>query len=112
MQAMRTANLNIYNKYKSSQLTTPNPDSTLTAANAGQSTPLVDSRFIKTGLGPNGTANTMVTLIDNALLKTKKVINNIVSYPTRRTPSQLRRPFSRTHSRTSSTTHKAAKTPF
>lgn len=61
MQAMRTANLAIYNNFKSSQLITPNPDTTATAANAGQSTPMIDSRFIKTGLGPNGTANTMVS---------------------------------------------------
>ena len=101
MQAMRTANLNIYNKYQSSQLITPNPDSTLTAANAGQTTPLVDSRFIKTGLGPNGTANTMVSLIDAALLKTKKVLLPIVSYQTKPTRSLPQPPCSPTPSRTS-----------
>ena len=43
---------------------TPNPDTTATAANAGQATPLIDSLFIKQGMGPNGTVNTMVTDID------------------------------------------------
>ena len=64
MNSMQTANLDIYNTYKSSQMITPNPDTTSTAANAGQATPLIDSLFIKQGMGPNGTANTMVTDID------------------------------------------------
>lgn len=54
-------------------MTTPNPSTTASAANAGQSTPVIDSRFIKTGLGPNGTSNTMVTDIDSALKTTSKV---------------------------------------
>ncbi len=74
MQAMQTANLNIYNTYKNAQLITPNPDTTSTALNAGQSTPKVDSLFIKTGMGPNGTINTMTTLIDSGLRTTAKVI--------------------------------------
>jgi hypothetical protein len=73
MQAMQTANLNIYTAFKSSQLVTPNPDTTATAANAGQSTPMIDSMFIKYGMGPNGTANTMVTDIDVGLRTTKKL---------------------------------------
>lgn len=80
MKAMQTANLDIYNTYKNSQMITPNPDATATAANAGQSTPLIDSRFIKTGLGPNGTANTMVTKIDYGLRTTAKVTLVINSY--------------------------------
>lgn len=90
MKAMRNANLDIYNKYKSSQMTTPNPDATSTAANAGQSTPLIDSRFIKTGLGPNGTANTMVTDIDSGLRTTSIVGLFRYSFPTRpmRLPGQ------------------------
>ena len=39
MNSMQTANLDIYNTYSSSQMTTPNPDTTATAANAGQATP-------------------------------------------------------------------------
>lgn len=83
MKAMRTAALDLYNKYKSSQLTTPNPDSTATANNAGQPTPVIDSRFIKTGMGPNGTSNTMVTDIDLGLRTTKKVHSLLLSYQTR-----------------------------
>ena len=86
MKAMRTAALDIYNKYKLSQLTTPNPDSTATANNAGQPTPVVDSRFIKTGMGPNGTSNTMATDIDLGLRTTKKVCLSLASYRTRPTP--------------------------
>lgn len=73
-KAMQTANLKIYDTYKTSQMTTPNPDTTATAINAGQSIPLIDSRFIKTGMGPNGTANTMVTDIDSGIRTTQKVI--------------------------------------
>lgn len=86
MKAMQTANLDIYNTYKNSQMTTPNPDTTATAANAGQSTPLIDSRFIKTGLGPNGTANTMVTDIDSGLRTTAKVIMMLGSYQIKHIP--------------------------
>ena len=73
MQAMQTDNINIYNAYSSSQITTPNPDSTSTAINAGQDTPKIDSLFIKTGMGPNGTANTMATDIDSGLRTTATV---------------------------------------
>lgn len=74
MQSMRTANLNIYNNFKNAQMTTPNPTTTATAANAGQPTPLIDSVFIKTGMGPNGTAGTMVNDIDIGLRTTKIVL--------------------------------------
>jgi hypothetical protein len=73
MQAMQTANLNIYTNFKNSQLVTPNPDTTSTATNAGQSTPMIDSLFIKYGMGPNGTSNTMASDIDAGLRATKKV---------------------------------------
>ena len=67
MQSMRINNLNIYNTFKSSQLTTPNPDTTSIATNAGLQTPKVDSRFIKQYMGPNGTVNTMASDIDSGL---------------------------------------------
>jgi len=73
MQAMQTANLNIYANYKSSQMTTPNPDTTATNLNANLSVPMIDSVFIKQGMGPNGTNNTMVTDIDYWLRYTEKV---------------------------------------
>ena len=74
MNSMQTANIDIYNTYSTSQMITPDPGDTATAANAGQATPLIDSLFIKQGLGPNGTANTMVTDIDTGLRTTKIVI--------------------------------------
>ncbi len=81
MQTMQTANLNIYSTFKSSQLVTPNPDTTATATNAGQGTPMIDSMFIKYGMGPNGTSNTMVTDIDSGFRTTKKVFMSLVSFP-------------------------------
>ena len=80
MQIMQTKNLNIYNTFKSSQMVTANPDSTATAKNAGQGTPMIDSMFIKFGMGPNGTSNTMVTDIDVGLRTTKKVIFPLFSF--------------------------------
>lgn len=84
---MQTANLNIYSTFKNSQLITPNPDSTDTAKNAGQGTPMIDSMFIKYGMGPNGTSNTMVTDIDQGLRTTKKVTLTAYSFLTSPTPS-------------------------
>jgi len=73
MQTMQTTNANLYNKYKSSQMITPNPATTQTNADANLSVPLIDSVFIKQGMGPNGTVNTMVTDIDSGLRTTAKV---------------------------------------
>ena len=70
---MQNANLNIYNNFLTSQLVTPNPDTTKVAANAAQAVPKVDSLFIKQGMGPNATANRMVTDIDLGLRTTSKV---------------------------------------
>ena len=80
MQTMQTNNLNIYNTFKTSQMVTANPDSTATAKNAGQGTPMIDSMFIKFGMGPNGTSNTMVTDIDVGLRTTKKVFFVLLSF--------------------------------
>jgi len=76
MQTMQNTNLNIYKTYATSQLITPNPTTTETAANANQATPKIDSVFIKTGMGPNGTVNTMITDIDAQLRTTQKVVMN------------------------------------
>jgi hypothetical protein len=64
MIVMRATNLGIYEENKNAQLITPNPFTTATALSGGFSIPVVDSVFIKTGMGPNGTANTLVTEID------------------------------------------------
>lgn len=70
---MQNMNLNIYNSFASTQLVTPNPSTTLTASNAGQSTPKIDSEFIVFGMGPNGSSNTMVSDIDLGLRTTAQV---------------------------------------
>jgi hypothetical protein len=90
MQTMQTANLNIYSSFKDSKLITPNPDSTTTAMNAGQGTPVVDSMFIRFGMGPNGTSNTMVTDIDQGLRTTRKVSRPVFSFRIFPTPSPNR----------------------
>lgn len=69
MEAMKKANLDLYKNNKDSKVTTPNPTDTASTP-VGSPLPTVDSRFIKTGLGPNGTSNTMVDSIDQALRKT------------------------------------------
>lgn len=92
MQKMQTDNLNIYSTFKNSKLITPNPDSTATALNAGQGTPMIDSMFIRYGMGPNGTSNTMVTDIDQGLRTTKKVVPPVFSFRIFATPSPNRPP--------------------
>jgi hypothetical protein len=69
MQTMKQANLDMYKNNKDSKVTTPNPTTTA-ATPVGSPLPVVDSLFVKTGLGPNGTSNTMVTDVDQALRKT------------------------------------------
>jgi hypothetical protein len=65
---MKKATLDIYRNNKDSKVATPDP--TRTASAAAGTTPVTDSLFITSGMGPNGTANTMVTDIDTALRKT------------------------------------------
>lgn len=71
MVIMKNKNIEIYNRNKNSRLITPNPLTTETNLAAGLDYPLVDSVFIKTGLGPNGTFNTMVDDIDKGLRTTE-----------------------------------------
>ena len=112
MQAMQTANLNFYEKYKNSQMVTPNPDTTATNLNANISVPMIDSRFIRQGLGPNGTENTMVSDIDSALRATEKVHPSERSCPNKPTRSRSQPPSSSTPSTRSSTTPWPARIPF
>ena len=72
MEAMKKANLNLYSKNNDSKVTTPNPTTTASTP-VGVALPTVNSVFITTGLGPNGTANTMVTDIDSSIQITEKV---------------------------------------
>jgi len=75
MTAMLQANLNVYNNNRDAQVITPNRDTTDAAIAGSNPLPLVDSVFIQTGLGPNGTANTMVNDIDIGL-RTTKIVSN------------------------------------
>ena len=68
MTIMKKMNMDIYKQYKDSKLITPSPNQT--TKNPGDPLPTIDSVFIKTGLGPIGTSNTMVDDIDIALRKT------------------------------------------
>ena len=72
METMKRENIDIYNKNKDSEVTTPNPTTTA-ASPSGSPLPTVESYFIENYLGPNGTANTMVDDIHNQLLNTQKV---------------------------------------
>lgn len=67
---MKNKNMEIYNNNKNAQLISPNPLTTETNLAAGLDYPKIDSVFIKTGLGPNGTFNTMVDDIDRGLRTT------------------------------------------
>ena len=67
---MKQINVNIYSLNKDATLITPNPVTTKAALDNGLSYPRIESRFITKGMGPNGTANTMVTDIDRGLRTT------------------------------------------
>lgn len=56
-------NIELYKSYANNTLSSPDPNTTSD----------INSVFIATGLGPNGTANTMVSDIDSSLQITKKV---------------------------------------
>lgn len=70
MTIMKNINMEIYNQNKDSQFITPNPTTTATNLDNGFGYPLIDSIFIKTGMGPNGTFGTMVDDIDRGLRTT------------------------------------------
>ena len=56
----------------------PDPTATNAAINAGTALPRITPLFIGQGMGPNGTANTMVTDIDDGLRTTKQVLHPIM----------------------------------
>lgn len=69
MTIMKKTNLDIYKDYKDAQLITSDPTATA-AVVVGDPLPNIDSVFIKTGMGPNGTINTMVDDIDKGIRTT------------------------------------------
>lgn len=71
MDNMKSLNLQTYTSFNDSEVVTPDPNAT----NADQYT---DSYFIENLLGPNGTADTMVNEVDEALQSTQQVTTIII----------------------------------
>lgn len=70
MEALKEQNTDLYKNNFESTVYSPNPSSWT----GGSSTPpTVVPLFISAGLGPNGTANTMVTDIDSGIQVTEQV---------------------------------------
>jgi hypothetical protein len=70
MEAMKKANLDLYRNNKDSKVTTPNPAST-DSTPVGSPLPVIDSLFVKYGLGSSNASNTnnMVGDLDQSLKK-------------------------------------------
>ena len=66
-RALQEQNINIYKDNFQSTVLSPNPSTTATAIAGQTALPTITPLFISAGLGPNGTANTMVTDIDSGL---------------------------------------------
>lgn len=64
---MENMNLNLYTNNMNSTVYTPDPAVTTSKMSLNQPIPTITPKFIQQGLGPNGTANTMVTDIDSGL---------------------------------------------
>ena len=60
-------NLDLWTNNYQSTVYSPNPTTTNAAMTANNPLPTIVPRFIGQGLGPNGTANTMITDIDSSL---------------------------------------------
>ena len=75
MEALKEENENLYKNNFESTVLSPNPVTTQTAISGGNDLPTVVPLFISAGLGPNGTANTMVTDIDSGIQVTEEVSN-------------------------------------
>jgi hypothetical protein len=75
MVALKQKNVNLYKNNINNKVYSPNSITTQASIAGGNPLPTVTPLFISQGLGPNGTANTMVTDIDSALRITEKVQN-------------------------------------
>lgn len=71
---MDNINLQLWENNRDSVVASPDPATTYTAMTAGTAMPTVTPLFIQQGLGPNGTAGTMVSDIDSGFLITKAVL--------------------------------------
>lgn len=68
-------NLALWEDNKDSVVYTPNPTTTQNAFNTGTPIPTIVPLFIQSGLGPNGTADTMITDIDSSYESTKEFVD-------------------------------------
>ena len=66
-QELENMNLDLWNDNHLSTVYSPNPTTTNAAMSSSSALPTITPRFIQQGLGPNGTANTMITDIDSSL---------------------------------------------
>jgi len=58
-------NLDLWNNNRDSKVLTPDPIATQNAINSSLDIPKIVPLFIQSGLGPNGTADRMITDIDS-----------------------------------------------
>jgi len=75
MASLNQMNANLYKNNNQSQVNSPNPTTTASAISGGNPLPTVTPLFISSGLGPNGTSNTMVSDISSGLQVTASVSN-------------------------------------
>lgn len=66
-------NLALWTNNLNSVVLTPDPAATKSAMQAGTAIPTIVPQFIQQGLGPNGTAGTMISDIDAGFQITQKV---------------------------------------
>jgi len=72
-KAMQNMNLNLYYNNNNATVYSPDPIATTNALMSNSSLPTIVPSFIQSGLGPNGTAGTMVHDIDSGLQVTELV---------------------------------------
>jgi hypothetical protein len=70
---MESLNLDLWANNQNSVVYSPDPTATYSAMNLATPLPTIVPRFIAQGLGPNGTANTMISDIDSGFRITKIV---------------------------------------
>lgn len=73
MAALQEQNINLYKDNNESTVYSPNPTTTESAISGSTPLPTVTPRFIASGLGPNGTTNTMVDDIAAGLRVTEQL---------------------------------------
>ena len=70
---IKNMNLDLWENNKDSKLLTPDPIATKNAINTNNAIPTIVPLFIQSGLGPNATANKMITDLDSGFQITQQV---------------------------------------